>query len=283
MKIPTDLKDVAAIRDCLNTVRTQVCALADYLTEPWKTHFNSLKDQYDTALATLSPTDQVPAALEAGKQLQAFWSCLMSANSLASMLGTAMNGMKQAEATALNSGISAAIALKISSGELIAKETIPILVEKELTAKTAAGDLVPKEMHAQLCAAARTTGLGEGETKVRAEVQAKEVRVQRAEARKTLLQTAGLPIPEAAMMAALEGTDEEFAAAQKVAEGRIASLQQKGVALNSKTHPQLLAKVWLPVEQWNVFEPLMVEAVKGGNPLAAPGGPATGPMGPMIC
>jgi hypothetical protein len=34
MKIPTDPNDIKAIRELLTTIRTQVCGMADYLSEP---------------------------------------------------------------------------------------------------------------------------------------------------------------------------------------------------------------------------------------------------------
>ena len=93
MKIPTDLKDVKAIREFLTNIRTQVCGMVDFLSEPWKTHFNDLKKHYDDALAALPPTDQVAGALEANNHLSCFYSCRANANALANRLGSALDGM----------------------------------------------------------------------------------------------------------------------------------------------------------------------------------------------
>jgi len=96
------------------------------------------------------------------------------------------------------------------------------------------------------------------------------------------LQTCGLPIPDARLEGVLAGTGEEFTAAQALAQSRIAALQQRGVALNSNS--PLAAKVWLPEEQWQVFESLAVETLKGADPLVTSATPAAGgPPRVMVC
>jgi hypothetical protein len=286
MKIPTDLKDVKAIREFLTNIRTQVCGMADFLSEPWKTHFNDLKKHYDDAIAALPPTDAVPAALEANHHLACFYSCLANANALANMLGSALDSMirKNAETvtTALNSAVGGEIEKLVTAGTMFRKETVDGKITEAIGARVKAGELVEKETHTQLCTAAKDLGFKEGEKKVRDEITAKEARKSLINTRRASLQTCGLPVPDEKLEEALAGTEEQFKAAQTTAENRIAALQKKGVALNSKS--PLLAKVWLPQEQWEVFESLAVETLRGGDPLVAPAvNPNNGVPKIMVC
>jgi len=271
MKIPSDAKDITAMRAFFTEVRQQMCSMADNLSEPWKTHFNGLKEHYDQALAALPPTDAVPAAMEANKHLSAFYSCLANANALCSMLGASMaSAVKDADAKlalALNSAVAKEVLAKIAAGELVAKADLAGLVAAALADRVKTGDFVEKATVLQLCSQATTTGLTQGEKKVRDEQAATAALQMVITTRKTHLQTCGVPVPDAALEAVLGGTEEAFAALQKTAEQRVAALQKKGVALNSKS--PLGAKVWLPADQWTVFESLVTETIKGGDPLAA--------------
>ena len=276
MKVPSDPKDLKAVREFLTTIRTQVCGMADNLSEPWKTHFTDLKKHYDDALASLPPTDQVPAAMEANHNLSCFYSCLANASALASMLGSAMDTMvkKNAEtvATALASAVGADIEKQIAAGTLFKPEGIQIKLTAHVAELTKTGELVLKETLTQLCSEASRLGLEAGEKKVRDEVVATAARQAVITTRKAGLQTCGLPVPDARLESVLAGTEDEFKAAQTLAQNRIAALQKRGVALNSNS--PLGAKVWLPEEQWQVFESLAVETLKGGgDPLVT--SPAT--------
>lgn len=277
MKIPTDGKDINGIRQLLTDFRTQICSMADYLSEPWKGHFLSLKKTYDDALEAMPPTDAVPAAMDANKVLNSFYCAMANANSLVSMLGSSLNSLitnKDREvAIALNSAVDAAVLKKLTDGDLIAKKDLDGLVTKALTDKTAAGELLTKEMSTQLCSAARDQGWQLGEKKVRDELSAKETTVKLIGDRKKLVQTAGLPVPDATLEHLLSGTDDEFAVKRTTAESRIAKLQQAGIALNSAS--TLRANVWLPESEWNTFEKLAKEMLGLGDPLVAPAGSGT--------
>ena len=279
---PIDPKDLNTIREVLTSFRTQICGAADTLGEPWKGQFLALKGDYDKMLSGLPPTDQVPAALEANSQLSCLHAALSSATSLSVMQGSAMASLsgKSAEASAaqLASAVGAEIEKQIAEGTLFKAEGVEVKIAERI--KT--GDLVAKETCTQFCSAAKDLGLAEGEKKVRAEIAASAVRQSLITTRKAELQTCGLPIPDARLEGVLAGTGEEFTAAQALAQSRIAALQQRGVALNSNS--PLAAKVWLPEEQWQVFESLAVETLKGADPLVTSATPAAGgPPRVMVC
>jgi hypothetical protein len=272
MTIPKDAKDIPAIREFLNTVRTQVCSLADLLDEPWKGHFNALKKQYDEALNGLPPSDQVPAAMDASRTLNSFFHLLSAANSLNSQLGSEVNRLKCSASNSLNSAVDAEVQRRIGAGELVAKADVDGKVNAAIEARTKTGDLVVKETVTQLCSQAKELGFKDGEKKVRDEVAETTARKGRIDTRKAALQTAGLPVPDAKIESLIGGTDEEFNVLKATAESRIAGLQKKGIALNSKS--ALGPKVWLPEEQWTTHEALITEHLSSGNPLATP--PAAG-------
>ena len=279
---PIDPKDLNTIKEVLTSFRTQICGAADTLGEPWKGQFLALKGDYDKMLSGLPQTDQVPAALEANSQLSCLHAALSSATSLSVMLGSAMASLsgKSAEASAaqLASAVGTEIEKQLAAGTLFKAEG----VEAKIAERIKTGDLVAKETCTQLCSAAKDLGLAEGEKKVRAEIAAGAVRQSLITTRKAELQTCGLPIPDARLEGVLAGTGEEFTAAQALAQSRIAALQQRGVALNSSS--PLAAKVWLPEEQWQVFESLAVETLKGADPLVTNATPAAGgPPRVMVC
>jgi len=286
---PIDPKDLNTIRQVLTSFRTQICGAADTLGEPWKGQFVALKGDYDKMLSGLPPTDQVPAALEANSHLSCLHAALASATSLSVMMGSAMaslaaastgsgQGSAQAPAAQLASAVSAEIEKQIAAGTLFKAEGVEVKIAERIRT----GDLVAKETCTQFCSAAKDLGLAEGEKKVREEIAASAVRQSLISTRKAELQTCGLPIPDARLEGVLAGTGEEFTAAQALAQSRIAALQQRGVALNSNS--PLAAKVWLPEEQWQVFESLAVETLKGADPLVTSATPAAGgPPRVMVC
>ena len=279
---PSDPKDLNTIKEVLTSFRTQICGAADTLGEPWKGQFLALKGDYDKMLSGLPPTDQVPAALEANSQLSCLHAALSSATALSVMMGSAMASQagKGAEASAaqLASAVGAEIEKQIAEGTLFKAEGVEVKIAERI--KT--GDLVAKETCTQFCSAAKDLGLAEGEKKVRAEIAASAARQSLITTRKADLQNCGLPIPDARLEGVLAGTGEEFTAVQALAQSRIAALQQKGVALNSNS--PLAAKVWLPEEQWQVFESLAVETLKGADPLVTSATPAAGGLPRvMVC
>lgn len=264
--IPQDPKNAKALRDFFANTRTQMCSLGEQLGEPWLTHFNNIKSQYDALLAQLGTTDQVPAALDASAQLSALYSMLVSANSLTALIGSQMQMMKQTSATQLNSAVEAAIAEKLAAGELVKADAVIVKVQEAITSKTQAGELVPREQHTQLCSAAKATGLEEGKAAVLEEQKAEALRKQTIETRKAALQTAGLPLPETDLEKLLGGTDEEFAAVQTKVDTRVKTLKAKNAF-----HSQIGKFMWLGDSEYAAFEALAGEIRKStSEPLAQP-------------
>lgn len=274
--IPNDPKNAKALRDFFSNTRTQMCSLGEQLGEPWLTHFNNIKGQYDALLAQLGTTDQVPAALDASAQLSALYSMLVSANSLTALIGSQMQMMKQTTATQMNSAIEAAIAEKLTKGELVKADVVSVKVQEAIATATQAGELVPREQHTQLCSAAKSTGLEEGKAALLAEQQAEATRKQTIETRKAALQTAGLPLPEADLEKLLGGTDEEFAATQTKVDTRVKALKAKNAF-----HSQIGKFMWLDDANFAAFEALAGDIRKstGHEPLQQPN-PAPGAAAP---
>ncbi|HEX3800261.1 MAG TPA: hypothetical protein VH413_16315 [Verrucomicrobiae bacterium] len=280
MKIPTDAKNTQIIRECLNEMRQHLCSAADLLEEPWKSQFNDLKGLYDKTISGLPATDAVPAALEANQLLQGLFSCMSHGSALMTLMASKINNHKGEMTQAVASAVDGKIAERIASGDLIAKDTLPAVVAKAVTEKTAAGELVDKGTVQQLCSAAKDQGIELGKETIRTEITAKEQTTAAIAKRKTILQTCSLPLPEAALESVLGGTDEAFEAAKQTAEGRIQALCSKGVAITAAS--KIGAKVWLPKEQWEVFESLALETLSGGDPLVVPPTQRTGEKPPVM-
>jgi hypothetical protein len=269
LTIPTDLKNVKALRDFYTTQRQAVCGMADLLDEPWKSHFAAIKGEYDKVLSALPPSDQVPAALDANSHISACFSMFYQINGLCAMLASRMSQMKTEHAAAVNSAVTTALEAKVSAGEFFPKAVLETKIGEAVTAKVTAGELVEKSTVTQLCSAAETKGFGLGEKKVRDEIAAQAEAARLTETRKTELATASLPVPEGELLRMLALPDAEYATAKQKAEARIESLRSQGVLL--KPGHQFLSNVWLPDEKWNAIEKLAVETLKsGGAPLPTP-------------
>jgi len=284
MKLPTDPKDVAALKTFLEQVRSQVCGMADVLKEPFKSHFNELKNQFDSALSKLPPSEQVPAAMDAHQHLIGLCSCLCSASSLVTALSQKLNGMEEGFASALSSAVDVRLAASLAGGEFVKKADIEGLVAKGVEAKVTAGEVVAKDMVTSLCSAAKAKGLEEGELKVREEVKVKEVKTQLVSTRKAALATAGVPLPSEKLESILAADEAEFNGAKAKVEVRRGVLNKKGIALNSNTK-DLAANLWLPEDQWTLFEQMCSSFVGGPDPLLskpAASEKGKGP-GPMLC
>lgn len=268
-----DIKDIKAVRAFYEQQRQALCSMADNLEEPLKGHFNNLKKKYDDVLDSLPPTEQVPAALEAGKHLSALYSILSAANGLMCSLNSALNGVKAAGAALNSEVISKAVQDKIAAGELFPKSVLDSKVTAEIARLAKSGDYVPKATVQQLCSEAKNAGIAEGENKVREEVNASAEKTKLVEARKTQVQTAGLPLPESEIEKILGGSDTDFAATLKKAQDRFAGLK-KHSALNSKS--PLMAKIWLGESEFSTFEQLLKDTI--GEPLAEGRQASVGPM-----
>ena len=207
----------------------------------------------------------------------------MNANALTSLIASTADGLvkKHPEqlATALNSAVTDEIAKQVAAGTLFKPEVVTIKVTEAIDAKTKAGELVPKDTATQLCSAAKDLGLQEGEKKVRDEIAATEARKALIVGRKASLQTCGLPVPSEKLESVLAAPDADFTATQKLVEDRIAALQKKGMAINSKTNLDI---VWLPQSQYDMLEPLITGAAQANPLVVNPGTSSPASSGPMI-
>lgn len=261
--IPENIKDVKAVRKFYEDQRQALCSMADGLEEPLKGHFNTLKKKYDEVLDALPPTEQVPAALEAGRHLSALYSILSAANGLMCSLNSALNSVKTAGAALNSEAVNKAIQDKIATGELFPKSVFDSKVAAEVERLTKSGEYVSKATVQQLCSEAKSAGILEGENKVRQESQANADRARLVETRKTQVQTAGLPLPETEVEKILGGSETEFAAHLKKAQDRFGNLKRHS-ALNSKS--PLMTKIWLADSEFSTFEQLLKDTI--GEPLA---------------
>jgi hypothetical protein len=259
---------VKFFRTALTSAQTALNSMPmpDGLEEPWKSHFNKIKSDYDSALRDLPPTDQAPAALNAHGHLQSLYSILTNLNGLACYMGECMNRMKGAHASALNSAADAEITRRVTAGELIPKDKLTPLVDAALAERLKAGDLVPRETVTQLCSEATKNGLAAGLKQAADAAQATAATAAVIATRKGVLQTAGVPLPGDDLWNLLGGTDAEFTAARTTAEGRRKELEDAGVVLASDS--VLWSKVWLPEDQYKTFAALAKETVvatRGGH------------------
>lgn len=271
----TDKKQLEVIRHALQQSQ-QVCAQsAELLDEPLRSMFTGLKKQFDDKLTALPPTEQVPAAMDMNWQLQSLYWCLDHLNTMFKTLNQSLSGMKSAQASL----VTTALEQQLRDGKIFNADGLATAVAAEVKRLTDAGDLVTKEVSAQLCSSAKLNGVAEGETKVREEIAAAEARAKKAGERKTALQTASLPLP--LDEAVLELPDEQFAARQTAATNRIAELAKDGIQLNS----DLLPNVWQEEKEYTGFKKLVasIPALKSGapvpEPFARPPGAAAGEAG----
>lgn len=259
------------------------------LAEPWLTHYRKIKNDYDSALKGLGPSDQVMAALDAKRHLNCLYSILSSANNMCSMLTNSIVDMKKNAATALNSAVEAAIAERIRNGELVAKADIESRVtagmkagvDAEITSRIGKGDLIAKDTHTQLCSAAKELGLKEGKESAEQAAKAEKNRVETVERRKNLLVTNGIPVPLTDIEKALGGTDAEFEGRQTTAKSRMQNLMEKGLNLNADN--AAWDNIWKEEAAYKTFESL-AESLVSGEPFATgKSRAASAPSGPILC
>lgn len=115
---------------------TALQGIMDQVPDALKPHFRKLKDELDTSLGRLQPTDQVPAALDAHYTLQSLCSALERLQEHSqSLMGRLADIIKanNEKATALQGYED-----KEKSGDLITKAAAADLVEKAKTDAVAA-------------------------------------------------------------------------------------------------------------------------------------------------
>ncbi|MDE2105478.1 MAG: hypothetical protein KGL39_50085 [Patescibacteria group bacterium] len=263
MILPKNSKDVPALRNFLTTLRTQACASSEAFSPSLKEMAGELTKKLDGLISEL-PKEDVAGDWDLSNKLDSLFALLAQASALASMAGMELAKLKAETATQLAGAVETAIQSKVAAGELLTKDAH--------AAAVAAAVKTEKDTVGQLCAEAKKNGIAEGEKKVRDEISAAEaVRAQIA-GRKTELQKAGKPLPEAEFESVLGGTDEQFKAVTDKYDARLAALNKAGVQLAGSP---LLAKLYLPDSEYKTFEPTVtsIDALKT-PPVEVAGGAA---------
>jgi hypothetical protein len=115
------------IRDSANTISLTIASMLDFLDEPLKGQFLKVKQQIDTMLASMPPSDQAPAALNSNRILGDLSNVLAVAQSMMSQLSEVAKSARQEVATvkaSLTTEIENAIKARIEAGELFAKDAV---------------------------------------------------------------------------------------------------------------------------------------------------------------
>jgi len=222
---------IKAFREGSETFVTAINSMVDYLEEPLKSEFLKIRDDINTVLSGLKPTDQAPAALQANDVLQQLLGVFSMAQSMMGHLKSFADGQKDKAAAALNA--------------------IPAEVEKAIAAKLEAGELVKKEDHEAALGTAVSTALNSAKTDW-------ETGVKLVAERKTALAEAKLPVPADSLLSlnaedwtAKEATAKdriEKVAAFKLPEATVAKLAWEAadgefaISLNCLTEAQASAK-----------------------------------------
>ncbi|MDE2101795.1 MAG: hypothetical protein KGL39_31400 [Patescibacteria group bacterium] len=276
MILPKNSKDVPALRNFLTTLRAQACASSEAFSPSLKEMAGELTKKLDGLISEL-PKEDADGDWDLSNKLDSLFALLAQASALASMAGMELAKLKAETtetATQLAGAVEAAIQSKVTAGELLTKDAH--------TAALAAAVKTEKDTVGQLCAEAKKNGIAEGEKKVRDEISAAEaVRAQIA-GRRTELQKAGKPLPEAEFESVLGGTEEQFKAVTDKYDARLAALNKAGVQLAGSP---LLSKLYLPDSDYKTFEATVtsIDALKT-PPVEVAGGADAAPPGkaPLI-
>jgi hypothetical protein len=274
MFIPKNDKDIKGLRDFLTQQRTQACSVSAAFTGPMKQLFDEMTAKIDGWLSQL-PKDEVPGDWSLGCQLDQVFALMAQLSAAASLAALEVTKLNTGEQFA--TACTAEINKRVTAGELFTKDGLAAHVKS----LTDGGELVGKDSVKQLCAAAQQVGFAEGDKKVRDEMAAQIESGKVIGARKTSLQAASLPLPDAEIEAiVLGGTDEEFNKRKATFETRLAALKAENIQLNADSDALLLANLWADDKAYAGFEKTVrnIPQLKlKGNPLArVPGGPATG-------
>jgi hypothetical protein len=196
---PTTPEALKVIRESATTIATSVHSMLDYLEEPLKSSFIKVKNDINTMLAGLPETDKVPAALDTNYLLRQ----LMSTFQMAQSMMSSLNQFSQQTRNEMQ----------------LAKNSLTTEIEKAVTAKVTAGELVKKaDVESRINTAVETA---------RTEFGTKTKLVSD---RRTLLTTASLPVPGDDR---LLGKDEEFNPRKDLAKTRAELLKPYKVEANT--------------------------------------------------
>lgn len=275
--LPKNGKDATGARNFLESFK-QLCSTATIYEGPLKAMLDELGVKVDAALAAL-PTDsnQNWSVNECAEQL---FSLLACANNVAATLGLELNKTKQTMA-----GLDL-LEPAITAGTVVKKDAVQGLIDAAIAEATGEnGKLVTKELSQQLCSASHQKGIQEGIAQRNAELAAEQAALATATERRTSLTTAGLPLPEEAIAAAILKSDAAaFDTAKATAEARLKKFTEAGIELPAN----LAGKVWLGEAEYKAFEstvmsiPALKKSDRVDEPLAS-GAPLQKPSsGKMI-
>lgn len=202
---PTAPESLKVIRASAQTISTAVASMLDYLEEPLKSAFIKVKTDINTVLAGLPETDKVPAALNSNDLLRSLMYTFQMAQQMMTGLGE--------------------FAKQAKSEMSVARNSLTTEVEKAVTAKITAGELIKKDAVQTQIDTAVTAARGEFSqvTKLVGD-------------RRQLLTTASLPVPEDSK---LLGKDEEFTPRKDLAKSRADLLKPFKVEAN-----QMISLCW---------------------------------------
>ena len=270
--IPKNSKDVAGIRNVFTAARTSMCSASSAFSEPLRSIFTEITAKFDAVLASL-PKDEAIADWCLENQLENLFSLLAQASAVASMAGLELSQLKADLGKSMASAVDAEIQKKITAGELVTRASLDTKVIEAITAKTNTGELIAKDMHTQLCSAAKTAGITEGVEQERTKAAEVTQRNTLIATRTESLTKASVPLPPADLAKILGEAEETFTAAKTTFDARQKKLQGEGFQLNS----DLLANLWLPENEYARFERILASTPSlkiKPEPLA--GGPGAG-------
>jgi DNA repair exonuclease SbcCD ATPase subunit len=252
--------DVKALRAYFQSQVTALNALIDTLTDPLKSQYSALRDQFNQLLSGLPPLEQHAAAEEINFGLDVLVGCIERANEVIAGL-QAMLRQKQQESDTQAQALQSRIA--------------------QFEARLKNGELLEKAVHQELLSAATAKAsqeaAAEAEKKVRAEFEATAARAKLIADRKAAVASAGLPVPAEELLSAAE---ETFNAAKTKAQGRVDALKAKGLP---GTNGLVVRMAWCSEAEYAELAGLVDEALKvrgqRAEPFAVPAGsnsPAAG-------
>jgi hypothetical protein len=280
MIIPKNSKDAQGARDFFTGLRTQACSLAAAFGDPLKSLANDFTAKIDSLIAKL-PAGDPPGDWSLETQLENVFGCLAQCSALASLAGLEATKLKSEMATQVASGVTADIEKQLASGTLFKAEAVTVKIADAIKVKLDANELVPQTRVTQLCSAAKTEGIAEGEKKAQDAITAAEQTRNLILKRRGELQTASFPLPDAEFESVLGLADAEFGVAKTTAESRIALLEKDGIAMNS----DLLPNIWAPEADFNRFRKtaLSIPALKlKAEPLLGGGGAGDTGKAPVL-
>jgi hypothetical protein len=229
----------SAVRAFASGMSTEIASLVDSLPEPFKGQFLEIKGQVNQMLASLQPTDQVPAAQDSNYALRSLFYALQTAQSMIAQLG----------ATAKNVGKELATT----------RASIPEETKKAIDAQIASGALFDKEGAAKLAndAAAAAKALFKTEAKAISD-------------RRTSLASASIPVPSDDVLVGDEAAyNAKFATAKARFEKLKAfSLSSTSIADIAWNHSDSAFDATLEILNQATKGATTSPAPKGGNPFA---------------